>query len=436
MRVLINRGARHWRWRFFLTLLLLAPLNAVFANEHELSLGEAVQRTVGNSPQLSRFQWRLKAIDGQRQTADQAPAYELGLEAENIAGSNNYSGVDQAEFTVSLSSVIELGGQREARVALMDSSYTLVQAEKKATALEVLGRVTQNYIRTLAQQQRLGLAQEAVKLADDALQLVRRRVARGAAPKAEQLRAKAALKRAELALATATAEFESRKFSLATLWGADKPAFERLSGELFVFADVPSFQVLFERVSETPAIEVYASEQRQRRAEIALARSAGSGDLRWSLGVRRLQESDDTALTAGVSIPLYSGSRQRGAVQTAQAELAVLSVEKRVWLLALKANLFRRWQAYRQSVSTVKTLKNEVLPLLQAAHDQTRRAYERGLYGYTAWIDARRELLDTQLALINAASRALVNQALIEQLTATSLATAMPNQAPAAEAGS
>jgi cobalt-zinc-cadmium efflux system outer membrane protein len=63
-----------------------------------------------------------------------------------------------------------------------------------------------------------------------------------------------------------------------------------------------------------------------------------------------------------------------------------------------------------------------VIPALEQALGQTRQAYERGRYSYVDWVSVQRELLDARLAAIDAASTALFNQALIEQLTAEPLA--------------
>ena len=66
-------------------------------------------------------------------------------------------------------------------------------------------------------------------------------------------------------------------------------------------------------------------------------------------------------------------------------------------------------------------LRDEVLPALTRALDETQQAYERGRYSYRDWIAAQRDLLDARLAAIDAASSALLHQALIEQLTGTAL---------------
>lgn len=62
-----------------------------------------------------------------------------------------------------------------------------------------------------------------------------------------------------------------------------------------------------------------------------------------------------------------------------------------------------------------------MLPDLTRALDLTRKSYARGRYSYVEWTAAQRELLSAREALVEAATTALLNQALIEQLTAQSV---------------
>lgn len=403
--------------------LLLCAQSGTSAAEESLTLAEATQRTLANNPKLQVFRPRFQALEGQRQTAELKPAFELGLEAENLAGSGDFSGVDRAELTLSLSSVIELGDKRGSRVALADSHYGLAQAEREAKALDLLGLVTQGFIATLSLQEKLEVAQEATQLAEQSYRLVSARVQHGAVPEAERLRAQVVLKQAKMQQDALTAELASRKFALASLWKADQADFNRVSGNLFQFEEPTSFDTLYQQVAASPAIQVFASEARVRDAEVALARSQSTRNVQWSLGVRRFEDTSDSALTAGISVPLFSGRRNRGEVQSALAEQEMVQYRREAELLAIRARLFEAWQTYQQSAAAARQIRTEVLPALKKALDQTRQAYERGRYSYIDWVAAQRELLDARMAAIDAATTALLNQALIEQLTAEPLAT-------------
>ena len=90
-------------------------------------------------------------------------------------------------------------------------------------------------------------------------------------------------------------------------------------------------------------------------------------------------------------------------------------------LLQLHALLFEAYHTRQQNIDAVEQLRSTVLPDLTKALDLTRQAYERGRYSYVEWTAAQRELLSAREALVEAAATALLNQALIEQLTAQSM---------------
>ena len=164
----IKNGRRVIPSQFFNTLLCLLVLTltgtVAYAEQAPLTLANALSRTVAQNPTLQVFDFRLQGLEGRRFTADQNPALEAGLEVENVLGSGNRQGSDAAEYTLSLSSVLELGGKREARVSVVDSRYALVEAERQAETLDVLGQVAQRFVATLALQEKLELAADAVAL--------------------------------------------------------------------------------------------------------------------------------------------------------------------------------------------------------------------------------------------------------------------------------
>ncbi|SRR6056297_740355 len=408
-----------------LGLIFFSPM-AVFAkaDAQTLTLPQAASRALAQNPALQVFTPRLTGLEGERMTADQNPAFELGFEAENVLGSGELDGLDAAEYTLSLSSVIELGGKRQARTGVVSGRYGLVEAERRAEALALLGNVTRSFIGTLALQENLQLAADAVALAESTHDIVRQRAERGAAPRAEVLRARAELTQSQLERDRLQATFDSSLMALATLLGREAADFHRLEGDLFAFSAPDSFASLFERARDNPDIRVFASEERLREAELALARSQSRSDVRWQVGTRYLEETGDSALVASVSVPLFAESRNRGEVQAAQAARNEVGLRRESALLVLRARLYEAYRLHQQGVSTAERMQSRVLPDLRTALELTRGAYEQGRYSYMEWVTAQRELLAARRIRVGAATTALLNQALIEQLTAESMTAA------------
>ena len=179
--------------------------------------------------------------------------------------------------------------------------------------------------------------------------------------------------------------------------------------------------MLYAKVEKNPAIQIFAAEERLKEAEVRLAKTQSRADISWSVGVRRFQESDNSALVAGFSMPLFSSKRNSGAVSTALAQRNEIFVQKEVALLNMHTQLFRAFHNRKQAILTVKELQNTIIPVLEEALKETQAAYQRGRYGYLEYVSARQELLSARRTLIESASSALTYGAEIEQLTAEPL---------------
>ncbi len=134
-------------------------------------------------------------------------------------------------------------------------------------------------------------------------------------------------------------------------------------------------------------------------------------------------------MVAGFSIPLFSATRNSGAVRSAIAARDEVEVRRDVALLNLRTQLFNAFQNRQQALVTIDTLQTRTIPLLAEVLSETQAAYENGRYSYLEWVTAREELLTARSTLIDAATAALRHGADIEQLTAEPLLAPLNGQA-------
>jgi len=408
-------------------VLLLGPsaLAQEVKQPNTLTLATAIKRTLAKNPALKVFTLRQVSLDGQQTTQALTPAYQLGVEVENFAGSGELQGFDSAEFTVSLSSVIEMGGKRDARMDIGSHRSAMLAAEGKISALNLLAEVTRRYIDVLSAQENLTLANEAIKLAEEILLAVEKRTKAGSTPKAEIKRAMAAVGNARLSASSKQQQFFAAKASLALLWNEkwneSSPSFTTVVGNLYHFSADVAFNRLFAKIKQNPALLAFASEERLKSAQLRLATSQSDTDIQWTLGVRQMQDVGDTALVAGFSIPLFSSSNNSGAIISAQAERDEVQARKAITLLNLHSQLQQAYSSRKQAIYTANSLRKTIIPLLEEALDETQTAYQRGLYSYLDYLSARQELLIARQALIKSATAALRFGVEIEQLIAEPL---------------
>ena len=178
--------------------LFIVSFQAHAATNTTLTLAQAIKKTLNQNPSLNVFPVREQGLQAERETAQLSPSYRVGAELENVAGTGQLSGTKSAELTVSLSSVLELGGKKQARVDVVDQKLALTQIKKQIASLDLLSTVTKNYIQLLIDKQRIQLTKEEVSLAQATADEVNKRVRAAIAPKADYARAVAAVEQARL----------------------------------------------------------------------------------------------------------------------------------------------------------------------------------------------------------------------------------------------
>ena len=402
-------------------LYLLAWLVSSYAGAEELTLAAATEKTLSENPFLNVYKLKEETLRARGQTAALRPGLDLGVEVENFAGTGDLRGFDEAELTVSLSSVIELGSKRSARIALVDSRSGLARAELEVKALDVLGAMTSQFVGTLALKEQLALARQASVLASQTTTTIKERVDAGVAPDAELLRAKALESQAKLSTERIARQLDIAIVVLGMYWGDREQQQYDVQGDLFSFGDGRKFTELWELAASSPAIQAFASESRLKEAEIRLAESNNQLDVRWSLGIRRLEGLDENALVGSLQFPLFSGRRNRGEVAAARTEQAVVGVRREQALNQLYARLYDAYATRAQSVRAVRTLADETIPDLSKAFEETQSAFEAGSFSYLELIAAQRALIDAKQTYIATAANALQAAVIIEQLAGISL---------------
>jgi cobalt-zinc-cadmium efflux system outer membrane protein len=206
------------------------------------------------------------------------------------------------------------------------------------------------------------------------------------------------------------------------LWGAndavlDGQPLSDINGDLRHLPQVEPFEALMTRLESSPDFLRFASEERLREAELRLAASGRKPDVAFSGGLRRLQGTQDTALVASFSIPLFAGRRASSYIAEAAARRDAVGVQREAALIRARAELYRLYRAMQEEMAAVESLDGTLAPRMEEALKETEYAFERGRYSYLELTDAQREYLDLQRARIDASAQVQLLVAEIERLT-------------------
>jgi cobalt-zinc-cadmium efflux system outer membrane protein len=391
------------------TIILCAPLAA--QEGKTLTLDEAFTLLIARHPDLARFRYLREGAQAAVEEASQSPALNAGLQIENV-GSSARTGIDQAETTLSLSSVIERGGKREARQSVADAQMQMLTLEEEARRLDLLAEVARRFLDILAAQTMVSIADADIAQRERVVAAAEQRVRAGASPDSVRLAAEAAVARARLLRERALAETHAAAGRLAVLWNDRIPDFDRVAGDPLVLPPVPSLQSLQSLVDRSPELRRFANESRLREARLQLARSARSTDVQWQAGLRRLEETNDWVAVVGFSVPLGSARRAAPRIKEADAELAALGLERESQEIALYSTLADAQARLSAASAEVTAARSEVVPKLQQAAQAAEQAYRAGALSYLEWAQVQSEVMDVRREELQAAIEG--HRALIE----------------------
>ena len=411
-----------------LTCLLLAAGGATAAplttaqSPQTLGFDEAIVKTLESNPELKAFGYSIEAQQGRIVQAALRPPLELDVEVENILGSGDYSGVNFAQTTISLAWSLERG-KREHRVAASRAGLSMLESEAEVMRLDKAAVTARHYLHSLALQARMTLAEEAVALAADTVAAVEPRVAAGRNPTADLARARVDLSRRKLEHEHLSHKHRTSLHRLAAQWGDTSPTFAAVDGDIARLPTPDPFETLLARAAQNPQQKRLLSEHRLREAELRRAESEARPDWQMLAGVRDLQDTHDHAFVALFRIPFGGEKRNAGNVARARAELNRAEADRVATRIQIEARLFALYQELTHSLHVAATLRDEVLPNVEIALRETRRAYEAGRYGYLELRIAQDEALLGRQEFLEVLIEAHRNVIDIESLTGTALSS-------------
>ncbi len=398
-------------------MIASATCNAQEMLSGTITLRDALTATLSMNPRLRSFPLRNEALLGEKEIADLKPPFMLGAEVEDALGTGDIRDFTGAEATLRLSSVIEMGGKRAARVGTVNRRIDVLNAEQRVVELDLLVEVVRRFIDVAVTQEQVALQTLSTVIAQQTVDLIEPLVTAGQAPQLETDRAQAALLRAQLAEQAANARLGSARIRLASMWARNTPQFDAVSSNILTVEQAGSIESLLAELASNPDIEIFAAESRLLEAELRLAQTRQEGDIQWSAGIRHLKEFDDSGFAFGVTIPLFNKARASGAERSARANLQEVEVRQLTALNAIEGEIRSLHRALQQAIAEVNTLQLQVIPVLQDVQQQTLQAYGAGTYSYVELITAQQEFLDAQLSLISSAGNAHRIRAEIERLS-------------------
>ncbi|HOV76846.1 MAG TPA: TolC family protein [Sedimentisphaerales bacterium] len=367
-----------------------------------VTLRDVLALALSRNPELGVYPYDLRAADARALQAGLRPNPELEVAIEEFAGGGDRSGFDGAETTVRIDQTIELGGKRARRARVAQFDRELTEWDYRAARLDVIREATQAFVAVQAAQDRVALARQVVELSEQAYAAVAQRVQAGRDSPVDELRASVALSTSRIELHKREKNLAVARHALAAVWGGRTPMFEKVAGDLYEVPKPVAPENLAAAISENPDIARWESQDRKQRAVLRLEQSKAMPDVTIGGGVRRFEETDDSALVLGVGVPIPLFDRNQGGIREATAELGKVRRQREVAQVRILAALAEATNALTASYEEATILRNDVLPKAEQAFAAARQGYEQGKFDYLYALDTQRTLFETQAGYIDA----------------------------------
>ncbi len=408
-----------------------------------LSLNDALERVLRDSPRLAAYNSDIRIADARRLQAGLRPNPELGFDIEDIRLGDSPStntvarapdnsvversssevengGFGEAEFTLGVSQLIELGGKRARRIAVADQDKQIAMWDYEVARAELILEARRAYLEIAAGQERVRLREDLLGLAQEASNAVGAQVSAGKVTPLLANRAQVETSQARVELASAQRELEAARYRLAALWGAIEPDFARVSGDLYLQPALPSAEDLERRIQASPDLMRWSSELSRREASVDLERALRTPDLTVSLGWRATGLPDssgstrdaggalvsrestsydgglDQSLVLGFSVPLPLFNRNQGGIREAEILADKASFERRDTQLRIASRLTTLHKNIAALQSEVDELEKQILPTADATFKATQQGFEQGKFPYLDVLDTQRTLFEAR----------------------------------------
>ena len=370
--------------------------------QDSITLQQALTLSLLHNPSLSTFSIEIRAREAQIIQAGLYPNPELSVDAEDFGGENGRQNFDGVETTIWLSQLIPLGGKvsKKKKVAVMEKDLSMWNYESKR--LDLLTLTANTFIEALTAQERLHLAGELKKVAENVLETVSARVKAGKDFITEETKAEVALSISIIKYKKAERVLDAKRKNLALLWGDDNPGFKKLDGDLYAIKDIPSLQELQEKISQNPDLARWQHEIEMRSAIIKREDSKAIPDLTLNIGKRFFAEDSSDAFVMGFSLPLPLVDRNQGARLEAKHRLSKSKKDEEAVKLQILSYLSEYYQILVAAFIEIETLQNKVLPNARKVFENSEEWYRKGKFGYLQVLDAQRTLFQIREQFIDA----------------------------------
>lgn len=373
----------------------------------EYRLEDLEAKALRRNPTLSESEAVVRSAQARQLQSGLWPNPTVGYLGDEIAGGLGVNGGRQGGF---VEQTIVLGRKLYLAQQVAGSDARIAALEKEEQRYRVQNAVRSAYVKTLAAQELITLADQYVKLSTTTLETAERLHNIGARDESEVAMAEIELERAKLSAEVQRGQLQQQWENLRGIIGDPALPVGRVAGKLD--GDLPqldSRQLVNTLIAESPAMKVAMENTTRAESSILKSRRQSVPDLRVRAGLEQNLETNDlTGKPFGlegfaevrVELPIFN--RNQGNVASARAESERSLAETHRVELQLRRQAGIAVEQYQAARITVESYQTEILPRSRRLYEMQRNAWGRMALSYPQVLLAQQGLFAAQAEYIHA----------------------------------
>jgi cobalt-zinc-cadmium efflux system outer membrane protein len=405
----------------FLSLCLLT--SSIFADP--FTVNSLVQKALATHPELRYYEAQIAVAEGGKTKAGeiQNPDLMTGVGNWRVRdlATNNVS--DGPTWAVQLTQTFEWPGRLSLRKAIAQKDIELAQLGLEQLRAALAARVRTISWKMLAAQEKTKAADEVAKRFHSLAEVLLQRDPAGAAPRLEAriIQASALTLGAEATLARN--ELASARFELNQLLGEKAEHPLELKMENLTLNPPPALEPLLVNARKKNFdLRARIIDVQQQGYEVKLAENERWPSITVQPYIQRQQnETRETQVGIGVSIPLPLWNRNKGAIEAAKAKEVQAEVMLSAQMRQLERDVAAQASHYKIHVEELAKWPADTLASFRKAATEADEHYRLGALPLSTYTELQRQYIDSVKAVLESQLGAVDARLQLEQLTGTKL---------------
>lgn len=366
-----------------------------------LDLDRAVQLGLKVNSRLKAVRLRIEAKEAELDHAKLRPNPKLEIELENFGGGTVFSGTKNLETTALLSQTIETAGKRNKRTRVLQNEIQILQNELEVLKRQVTVELKTSFIKALALQKMHQLNHKLEEMAQEALNVITKRVHSGKIAEVDMERAHIYLMQLKLKHEDTLKELKTSKVVLSNLLKIKFDSTIHFQGSFESIEDLKPIEVFDNDLQVSPLLHRAKLQELLSRSVIDLERSKQKMNYDVGLGFRQINEADEQAFLLKVSVDLPFFNRNQGRVKAAKKKLKSTQQNGETENFKMKSMLYELWETANAHHKKIKLLHDKIIPRSKALYETMNKGYINGKFDYLEMFEAHKGSIESQQQYLN-----------------------------------